>query len=217
MRKIIAFMLLLFPFVAFSADLGKVDVSAKLRHSDGISVGLSDSGNFNIGIAGDGYTLSFDQSDNEMEIGAYGVYLSRSDSKNIGLGYGAGIGIFDGGVRYSWMSNGEHVVGGGSLIAYKGLGLNTDIEWNVSNSDIKGSLGTSLDIWGATAGITSKWDIDNFSYDGLDLSAGYSIPVSGGLNVIPSVSMGLDNNWERGDIKIAAVLSMDFGHEHDSM
>jgi len=214
MRKIISFMLLLFPIAVFGADLGKIDVSAKLNHTDGISIGLSDSGNFNFGIAGDGYTFTFDESDNNMEIGAYGVYVSSSDSKNIGLGYGAGFGVFDGGIRYSWMSNNDHVIGGGSLISYKGIGLNTDLEWNISNSDIKGSVGTSIDLWGAKADVKSNWDIDDFSYDGLDFSAGYSIPVSGGLNVIPSVSMGLDNNWGREDIKVSAVLSMDFGHGH---
>ena len=62
--------LLLFPLTVFGADLGKIDVSSNISHSDGISLGLSDAGQFKLGLAGDGYTFTFDESDNDMEVGA---------------------------------------------------------------------------------------------------------------------------------------------------
>ena len=215
MRTFLA--LLLLPATAFGADLGKIDVSSNISHSDGISLGLSDSGQFKLGLAGDGYTFTFDESDNDMEVGAYGVYLSHSDSKNIGVGYGAGIGLFDGGVHYHWMSSGNHIVGGSSLISYQGVGLTTGVEWNGSEFAIDGTLGTSLDLWGAKGSLTSNWDIDSFSYEGLDFSAGYAIPVADGLEVTPTASMGLDGDWERSDIKVSLSINMSFGGSNGNL
>tara|TARA_R110000765_G_scaffold163281_1_gene268083 strand:- start:477 stop:1133 length:657 start_codon:yes stop_codon:yes gene_type:complete len=211
MSKILALAFMLSPLAAQSADLGKIDISTKISHKDGIHVGLSDGGTYNFGIAGEGYTFSFDGADNDMELGVSGVYLSHSDSKNAGIGYGAGIGIFDGGVHYNWMTNGDHVVGGATTITIVGVSLETSVNWNVSSQNIGGKAGTSMDLWGAQASAISKWDVDSFSFDGIDLSAGYTIPISEGLSITPVASMGLDEDWGRGDIKVAVGISMSFG------
>jgi len=84
----------------------------------------------------------------------------------------------------------------------------------VSSQNIGGKAGTSIDLWGAQASAVSKWDVDSFSFDGLDLSAGYTIPVSEGLSVAPVLSMGLDEDWNRGDLKAAISIGMSFG-SHD--
>lgn len=211
MSKIFALAFMLSPLVALGADLGKIDISTKVSHTDGIHVGLSDVGIYNFGIAGEGYTFSFDGADNGMELGVSGVYLSHSDSKNAGVGYGAGIGIFDGGVHYSWMTNGDHVVGGATTFTIVGVSLETSVNWNVSGQNIDGKAGTSMDLWGAQASAVSKWDVDSFSFNGLDLSAGYTIPISKGLSVTPVASMGLDEDWGRGDIKVAIGIKMSLG------
>ena len=211
MRKILALTLMLAPLAVLGADLGKIDVNTKISHEDGIHLGISDQGSYSLAVAGDGYTFTFDESDNDMEMGAYGVYLSRSDSKNIGVGYGAGIGIFDGGVHYHWMSSGDHIVGGATTLTVAGVSLETSADWNLSSQNIDGKAGTSVDLWGAQGSVVSNWDIDSLSYDGLDLSAGYSIPVSNGLSVTPIASMGIDDNWSRGDLKISVGISMSFG------
>ena len=211
MRKILALALILAPLAVLGADLGKIDVSTKISHEDGIHLGLTDSGVYSFGLAGEGYTFSFDGSDNDMELGVSGVYLSHSNSKNVGVGYGAGIGIFDGGVHYNWMTNGDHVVGGATTLTVGGVGLETSVDWNVSSQNIGGKAGTSIDLWGAQASVISKWDVDSFSFDGVDLSAGYNIPVADGLSVTPVVSMGLDEDWHRGDLNIAVGISMSFG------
>lgn len=211
MRKILALILMLSPMAVLGADLGKIDVSTKISHEDGIHLGLTDSGVYSFGLAGDGYTFTFDGSDNDMELGVSGVYLSHSDSKNVGVGYGAGVGIFDGGVHYNWMTNGDHVVGGATTLTVRGVGLETSVDWNLSASDINGKVGTSIDLWGAQASAVSKWDIDSFSFDGVDFSAGYEIPVADGLAVTPALSMGLDEDWDRGDLKASVGISMSFG------
>ena len=211
MRKILALALILAPLAVLGADLGKIDVSTKISHEDGIHLGLTDSGVYSFGLAGDGYTFTFDGSDNDMELGVSGVYLSHSDSKNVGVGYGAGVGIFDGGVHYNWMTNGDHVVGGATTLTVRGVGLETSADWNLSASDINGKVGTSIDLWGAQASAVSKWDIDSFSFDGIDFSAGYEIPVADGLAITPALSMGLDEDWDRGDLKASVGISMSFG------
>jgi hypothetical protein len=211
MRKILALILMLSPMAVLGADLGKIDVSTKISHEDGIHLGLTDSGVYSFGLAGEGYTFSFDGSDNDMELGVSGVYLSHSDLKNVGVGYGAGVGIFDGGIHYNWMTNGDHVVGGATTLTVRGVGLETSVDWNLSASDINGKVGTSIDLWGAQASAVSKWDVDSFSFDGVDFSAGYEIPVADGLAVTPALSMGLDEDWDRGDLKASVGISMSFG------
>tara|TARA_R100000656_G_scaffold17694_1_gene16510 strand:- start:303 stop:764 length:462 start_codon:yes stop_codon:yes gene_type:complete len=146
-----------------------------------------------------------------MAVSAYGVELSRSDSKNVGVGYGAGIGIFDGGVHYHWMSNGDHVVGGATTLTVGGVGLETSADWNLSASDVNGKVGTSLDLWGAQASAVSKWDIDDLSYDGLELGAGYAIPVAAGIHITPSVGMDFDSDWGRGDATASVAINLSFG------
>tara|TARA_R110002020_G_scaffold34771_2_gene105612 strand:+ start:22 stop:672 length:651 start_codon:yes stop_codon:yes gene_type:complete len=216
MRKILALILMLSPLAVLGADFGKIDVNTKISHEDGIHVGLTGGGIYSFGLAGDGYTFSFNGEDNDMELGVSGVYLSHSDSKNIGVGYGAGVGIFDGGVHYHWMSNGDHVVGGATTLTVGGVGLETSADWNLSASDITGKVGTSLDLWGAEASAVSNWDIDSFAFNGLDFSAGYQIPLSDGISITPVASMGLDEGWGRGDIKISMNMNLSFGG-HDEL
>ena len=216
MRKILALILMLSPLAVLGADFGKIDVNTKISHEDGIHVGLTGGGIYSFGLAGDGYTFSFNGEDNDMELGVSGVYLSHSDSKNIGVGYGAGVGIFDGGINYKWMNNGDHVVGGATTLTVGGVGLETSVDWNVSNQNIDGKAGTSIDLWGAEASAVSSWDIDNFAFNGLDFSAGYQIPLSDGISITPVASMGLDEDWGRGDIKISMNMNLSFGG-HDEL
>jgi len=207
MKKLLA-LALLFPLTAFGADLGKINVSSNVNYEDGISFGVGGSGKFNLALIGEGYTFSFDEIDNNISLGAYGVNLSTSDSKNIGVGYGLDIGFFDGDVHYNNMNNGDHVVGGATTLTVGGVGLETSLDWNVSGRKIDGKAGTSINLWGADASVVSKWKVDNLSYDGLDLSAGYSIPVASGLKIKPEVSMALDDNWNRGDMKVGLSINM---------
>ena len=216
MRKVLALVLMLSPLGVLGADLGKINVDTNIS-SEGISLGLDDQGVYSIAVTNEGYSFSFDDSDNNVSLGAYGVSLSTSDSKNIGVGYGLGIGFFDGDVHYNHMNNGDHVVGGATTLTVGGVGLETSLDWNVSGRKIDGKAGSSIDLWGATGSVVSNWDVKNFSYKGLDLSAGYSIPVSDGLSITPVASMGIDDSWARSDLKVGLSLGISFGGKNGNL
>ena len=210
MKKLV-FALMMLPMSLFAADFDRIGVDVSAFNNDGVHLGIADSGSLRLGLAGDGYTFTFNQNDNDMAVSAYGVELSRSDSKKVGVGYGAGIGIFDGGVHYNWMSSGDHVVGGGTTLTVGGFDLATAADWNLTASDITGTVGTSMDLWGAQASAVSKWDIDDFSYDGLELDAGYAIPVAAGIHITPSVGVAFDSDWGRGDATASVAVILSFG------
>jgi len=203
--------LLALPMSLFAADFDRIGVDVSGSNDQGVHFGIANSGSLSLGLAGEGYTFTFNQAGNAMSVSSYGVELSRSDSKNVGVGYGAGVGIFDGGVHYNWMSNGDHVVGGATTLTVGGVGLETSADWNLSASDITGKVGTSLDLWGAQASAVSKWDIDDLSYDGLELGAGYAIPVAAGIHITPSVGMDFDSEWGRGDATASVAINLSFG------
>ena len=210
MKKLL-FALLVLPMSLFAADFDSIGVDISGHNDQGTNFGISDSGSLSLALAGEGYTFTFNQHDNDMAVSAYGVELSRSDSKKVGVGYGAGIGILDGGVHYNWMSSGDHVVGGGTTLTVGGFDLATSADWNLSASDITGKVGTSMDLFGAKASAVSKWDIDDLSYDGLELAAGYSIPVASGIHITPSVGVDFDSDWGRGDATASVSVSLSFG------
>ena len=210
MKKLL-FALIALPMSLFAADFDRVGVDVAGFNNDGVHFGIADDGSLNLGIAGEGYTFTFDQDENDMSISAYGVELSRSNSKNVGVGYGAGIGILDGGVHYNWMSSGDHVIGGGTTLTVGGFDLATAADWNLTASDITGTVGTSMDLFGAQASALSKWDVDDFTYKGLELGAGYAIPIAAGLHITPSVGLDFDSDWSRGDATASIAVSLSFG------
>jgi len=210
MKKLV-FALMMLPMSLFAADFDRIGVDVSAFNNDGVHLGIADSGSLRLGLAGDGYTFTLNQDDNDMAVSAYGVELSRSDSKKVGVGYGAGIGILDGGVHYNWMASGDHVIGGGTTLTVGGFDLATAADWNLTASDITGTVGTSMDLWGAQASAVSKWDIDDFSYDGLELHAGYAIPVAAGLHITPSVGVDFGSDWSRGDATASVAVILSFG------
>ena len=210
MKKLV-FALMMLPMSLFAADFDRIGVDVSAFSNDGVRLGIADSGSLSLGLAGDGYTFTFSQDDNDMAVSAYGVELSRSDSKKVGVGYGAGIGILDGGVHYNWMATGDHVIGGGTTLTVGGFDLATAADWNLTASNITGTVGTSMDLWGAQASALSKWDIDDFSYDGLELDAGYAIPVAAGIHITPSVGVDFDSDWSRGDATASVAVVLSFG------
>ena len=210
MKKLL-FALLVLPMSLFAADFDRIGVDVSGHNSQGTHFGISDSGSLSLGLAGEGYTFTFDQDDNDMAVSAYGVELSRSDSKKVGVGYGAGVGILDGGVHYDWMANGDQVIGGATTLTVGGFDLATAVDWNLSASNLTGEVGTSMDLWGAQASALSKWDLDDLSYDGVELDAGYAIPVAAGIHITPSVGVDFDSDWGRGDATASVSVSLSFG------
>ena len=210
MKKLL-FALLLLPISLFAADFDRVGVDVAGSNDQGVNFGISNGGSLSLGLAGEGYTFTFDQDGNDMAVSAYGVELSRSDSKKVGVGYGAGVGILDGGVHYDWMANGDQVIGGATTLTVGGFDLATAVDWNLSASNLTGEVGTSMDLWGAQASALSKWDLDDLSYDGVELDAGYAIPVAAGIHITPSVGVDFDSDWGRGDATASVSVSLSFG------
>ena len=179
MKKLV-FALMMLPMSLFAADFDRIGVDVSAFSNDGVHLGIADSGSLSLGLAGDGYTFTFDQDDNDMAISSYGVELS-------------------------------HVIGGGTTLTVGGFDLATAADWNLTASNITGTVGTSMDLWGAQASAVSKWDIDDFSYDGLELDAGYAIPVAAGIHITPSVGVDFDSNWSRGDATASVAVILSFG------
>ena len=85
MKKLL-FALLVLPMSLFAADFDRIGVDVSGFNNDGVYFGIADSGSLSLGLAGEGYTFTFDQHDNDMAVSAYGVELSRSGSKKVGVG-----------------------------------------------------------------------------------------------------------------------------------
>jgi len=211
MKKFLIALICVLPMSVMGADFGTIGVSATATNDNGVTLGFGDDGNVSVGLAGAGFTFGFDQDDNELSLGARGLSLSHSDTTRIGLGYSAGFGILDGGVSYDYGTDGDHTLGGSTTLSIVGVSLDTSVDWNLTDSNITGELGTSYQIAGINTSATSNWDIDDFSYEGIDFDAGYTWQVSQGLSLTPSVGMGFDSDWSRGDATASIAMSLSFG------
>ena len=211
MKKFLIALVCVLPMSVLGADFGKIGVSATATNNNGVTLGFGDDGNVDVSLAGSGFTFGFDQDGNELSLGTHGISLSHSDTTRVGLGYSAGIGFFDGGISYDWGVDGDHTVGASTAISVAGVSLDTSFDWNLSDRDLTGELGTSYEIAGINTSATSNWDIDDFSYEGIDFDAGYTWQVASGLSLTPSVGMGFDSDWSRGDATASVAINLSFG------
>ena len=211
MKKFLIALVCVLPMSVLGADFGTIGVSATATNNNGVTLGFGDDGNVDVSLAGAGYTFGYDQDGNELTLGTLGISLSHSDTTKVGLGYSAGIGVFDGGISYDWGVDGDHSIGASTAVSVAGVSLDTSLDWNLSDRDLTGELGTSYEIAGINTSATSNWDIDDFSYEGIDFDAGYTWQVSPGLSLTPSVGMGFDSDWSRGDATASIAMSLSFG------
>ena len=211
MKKFLMALICVLPMSVLGADFGTIGVSATATNNNGVTLGFGDDGNVDVSLAGAGYTFGYDQDGNELSLGTHGISLSHSDTTKVGLGYSAGIGFFDGGISYDWGVDGDHSIGASTAISVAGVSLDTSFDWNLSDRDLTGELGTSYEIAGINTSATSNWDIDDFSYEGIDFDAGYTWQVASGLSLTPSVGMGFDSDWSRGDATASVAINLSFG------
>ena len=211
MKKFLIALVCVLPMSVLGADFGTIGVSATATNNNGVTLGFGDDGNVDVSLAGSGFTFGFDQDGNELSLGTHGISLSHSDTTRVGLGYSAGIGFFDGGISYSWGEDGDHSVGATTAVSVAGVSLDTSLDWNLSDRDLTGEIGTSYEIAGINTSATSNWDIDDFSYEGIDFDAGYTWQVASGLSLTPSVGMGFDSGWSRGDATASVAINLSFG------
>ena len=121
------------------------------------------------------------------------------------------IGGLSGGVSYDYTSTSDHVLGVDTTIEYWGANVDTTFAWNINDSDFDATVGTGYSLFGVDGSVTSNWDIDDFSYEGLDVAAGYTWAVTDNFSVRPNITIPFDDDFSRGDLSAGISVSLSFG------
>jgi len=159
-------------------------------------------------------TFSYDQGGDKFKIEQNGLAAYFSDDVALGLEYtstlleGAGVSFS---AHYEYTEEDDSVVGITSGFEQFGVSLDATVDWNVNDSDVSAKLGTGYSILGVDGALTSKWDVDDFSYEGMDVTAGYTWKVSDTFSVRPNVTLPIDDDWKRGDIVAGVSIVINFG------
>ena len=149
---------------------------------------------------------------NAVTVGTGGISFSNSDTIRIGVDYDTSlIGGLTGGVSYDYTTDNDHVLGVDTSIEYWGANLDTTFAWNVNDTDFDATIGTGYNLFGLDGSVTTNWDIDDFSYEGLDVAAGYTWNVTDSFSVRPNVTLPLDSGFSRGDLTAGVSINLSFG------
>ena len=149
---------------------------------------------------------------NAVTVGTSGLSFTNSDTVRIGVDYATTlIGGLSGGVSYDYTTGNDHVLGVGTSIEYWGANLDTTFAWNINDTDFDATVGTGYNLFGLDGSVTTNWDIDDFSYEGLDVAAGYTWNVTDSFSVRPNVTMPLDSGFSRGDLSAGVSINLSFG------
>ena len=172
MKKFLVTLLLMLPISAYALSVG-------VEHDVNVSAG--------------GATIGVSQDGNEITVGTGGLTFSNSDTVDFGIAYSTSLlGGLEGGVSYDYTTDSDHVIGVDTTLEYWGLNFDTGIDWNVNDTDVSATIGTGYGILGVDGSVTSNWDVDDFSYEGLDIDAGYTWAVTDTFSVRPNVSIPFD-------------------------
>ena len=149
---------------------------------------------------------------NAVTVGTGGISFTNSDTVRIGVDYATSlIGGLTGGVSYDYTTGNDHVLGVDTSIEYWGANLDTTFAWNINDTDFDATVGTGYNLFGLDGSVTSKWDIDDFSYEGLDVAAGYTWNVTDSFSVRPNLTIPFDEDFGRGDLTAGVSISLSFG------
>ena len=191
MKKFLVTLLLMLPISAYALSVG-------VEHDVNVSAG--------------GATIGVSQDGNEITVGTGGLTFSNSDTVDFGIAYSTSLlGGLEGGVSYDYTTDSDHVIGVDTTLEYWGLNFDTGIDWNVNDTDVSATIGTGYGILGVDGSVTSNWDVDDFSYEGLDIDAGYTWAVTDTFSVRPNVSIPFDDGFSRGDLTAGVSISLSFG------
>ena len=191
MKKFLMALLLMAPVSAYALSVG-------VEHDVSIDAG--------------GATIGYDQDGSEFSIGTGGISFSNSSTVDFGVEYSTSLlGNLESSVSYDYTTDSDHVLGLGTSVEYFGVGLDADFGWNVSNSEVTGEIGTGYSLLGVDGSLTSNWDIDDFSYEGLDIDAGYTWAITDTFSVRPNVTVPFDDDFTRGDLTAGISISLSFG------
>ena len=163
-------------------------------------------------VSANGVTFAVDQDGDKISIGASGLTFSTSDTVDFGVAYSTSLlGGLEAGLSYDYTNESDHVVGVDTSFEYFGINLDADLDWNINDTDFDAKLGTGYTLLGVDGSVTSKWDVDDFSYEGMDVTAGYTWKVSDTFSVRPNVTLPIDDDWKRGDIVAGVSIVINFG------
>ena len=172
----------------------------------GFSVGVEN----DVTIGSNGSFVAVDG--NAVTVGTGGISFSNSDTVRIGIDYDTSlIGGLSGGVSYDYTSTSDHVLGVDTSIEYWGANLDTTFAWNINDADFDATVGTGYNLFGVDGSVTSNWDIDDFSYEGMDVAAGYTWAVNDSFSVRPNITVPFDDGFSRGDLTAGVSISLSFG------
>ena len=173
-----------------------------------LSVGIQHDVNVNAG----GATIGVSQDGNKISVGASGLTFSTSDTVDFGIDYSTSLlGGLSGGISYDYTNESDHILGVDTTVEYWGLNIDTGFDWNINDTDFDATIGTGYNIFGVDGSVTSNWDIDDFSYEGLDVAAGYTWNVTDSFSVRPNVTLPLDSGFSRGDLTAGVSINLSFG------
>jgi len=162
-------------------------------------------------IASHGVSIGLDQDGDAISVGAGGLTVSTSDSKQIGIKYGTTIMGITGSASYDYTSDDEHALGFDTSLTLVGVDVDAGIDWNIDDASFSGSLGSGFSAFGLDGSATTNWDLDDFAYEGLDLDAGYTWAVTDSFSVRPNLSIPFDEDFGRGDLTAGVSISLSFG------
>ena len=177
---------------------------------------------FSIGVqndvtaTGNGASLSFNQEDNEFTVGASGLSFSTSDDVRLGVGFNTDFAFgLSGGTSVEYTTDDDFVLGVQTGFEYWGANLDTEILWNINDTEFDAKVGTGYTLFGLDGKVTSNWDIDDFSYEGMDVNAGYTWNVSDSFSVRPNLSVPFDDGFSRGDVTAGVSIRVSFDASTD--
>ena len=192
MKKFLMALLLMVPISTYALSVG-------VEHDVNVSAG--------------GATIGVSQDGNEITVGSSGLTFSTSDTVDFGVAYSTSLlGGLEGGISYDYTNESDHVVGIDTTVEYWGLGFDAGFDWNINDTDFDATIGTGYNIFGLDGSVTSNWDVDDLTYEGMDVTAGYTWNVSDNFSVRPNVTMPIDEDWNRDDLIAGVSIKITFGN-----
>ena len=191
MKKFLMTLLLMLPVSAYALSVG-------VEHDVNVSAG--------------GATIGVSQDGNKITVGTGGLTFSNSDTVDFGVSYSTSLlGGLEGGISYDYTNESDHVVGIDTTVEYWGLGFDAGFDWNINDTDVDATIGTGYNIFGLDGSVTSNWDVDDFAYEGMDVTAGYTWAVTDTFSVRPNLTVPFDDGFSRGELTAGVSISLSFG------
>ena len=173
-----------------------------------LSVGVEN----DVNVSAGGATIGVSQDGNKITVGTGGLTFSNSDTVDFGVAYSTSLlGGLEGGISYDYTNESDHVVGIDTTVEYWGLGFDAGFDWNINDTDFDATIGTGYNIFGLDGSLTSNWDVDDFAYEGMDVTAGYTWNVTDSFSVRPNLTVPFDEDFGRGELTAGVSISLSFG------